>query len=385
MNIRRTGPHLSRIYFNSWTFGVLALLIACATLVAGTIPFGAPRNEVAPAKGENGICFGRYGMALSSRPLLLTGDGSGGSVELWVQPARTWAIGSILTFYGVSESREFRLEQDYTDLVLRLGDDELKTEDGRRVVRIENVFRKKQAFITVTSDGQETSVYIDGQVAARSPDFKLPRKDLSGQLILANSPFRSHSWQGIVKGIAVYGTKLDGTQALRHYQNWTERGEPLPQDTDQIRALFLFRDRLSGDIQNMVAGGTNLEVPGKFVVVDQLRFEPPLSEYRSQRTYLENAIFNIAGFMPFGFALSLYMASFSKIRRELFLIALAGMALSLVIEYSQSFQPTRYSGCTDLFTNTIGTWIGAVAGKWLAGWVHSHKSSPEPSPIESFS
>ncbi len=333
--------------------------------MAGTIPFGAPRNEVAPAKGENGICFGRYGTVLSSRPLSLTGDGSGGSVEVWVQPARTWAIGFILTFYGVSESREFRLEQDYTDLVLRLGDDDVKTEDGRRVLRIENVFRKKQAFITVTSDGQETSVYIDGRLARKSPDFKLLRKDLSGQLILANSPFRSHSWQGIVKGIAIYGAKLETAQAWQHYQNWTERGNPMPQASDQIGALFLFRDRLSTVIPNVVPGGTNLEVPNKFVVVDQLRFESPISEYRSQRTYLENAIFNIAGFMPLGFALSLYLASVAKVKRALFLTALAGLALSFVIEYSQSFQPTRYSGCTDLFTNTIGTCIGAMAGKWL--------------------
>ncbi len=334
------------------------------------MPFGAPKNDVTRANGENGICFGRHGTALSSGTLELSGGGPGGSVELWVQSARTWTIGSILTFYHPSENQEFRLEQDYTDLVLRLGGGEDdKTEDGRQALRIGDVFRKKQAFITVTSDGQETSVYIDGQLAGRSPHFELSRRDLSGQLILANSPLRDQSWQGEVKGMAIYGTTLDAVQIEQHYKNWTERGEPMPQDPEQARALFLFRERSGSVIRDAVSGGVNLEVPTRFLVVDQLRFESPISEYYSERSYLKNAAFNIVGFIPLGFALSFYLTSVQGIKRGALLTVLTGLAVSLAIEYSQSFLPTRYSGCTDLFTNTLGTWIGAVSGKWLARWI----------------
>jgi VanZ family protein len=369
MNIWRIKSPFGRIHLPRWAVGALALLTACATLVAGLIPFGAPKNAVSFANGENGICFGRHGTALTLGRFELPGGGPGGSVELWVEPAKIWARGSILTFYRFSESREFRLEQDYVALVLRLRDKDERTEDGRQVLRIENVFRKKQAFITVTSDGQETSVYIDGQLAGKSSDFKLSKKDLSGQLILANSPFRDQSWRGEVRGLAIYGTALDAVPVQQHYQNWTERGGPLPQDSEQVRALFLFREHLGSVILNAVSGGMNLEAPKRFLVVDQLRFESPVSEYHSEPTYLKNAALNIAGFIPLGFVLSLCLASVPRIKRATLLAVLAGIGVSLAIEYSQSFLATRYSGCTDLFTNTIGTWMGAILRKWLARWI----------------
>ncbi len=349
--------------------GALCLATVCAILVAGLWPFCAPVNQVSWVKQGNAIRFGQHGTALSRDRLDFAGQtGAACSLEIWVQPVQTWANGSILTFYGLSEAREFRLEQAYTDLVLRRGS-KGKTEDRRQVLRIRNVFRKKQAFITVTSDGQETSVYIDGHLAANSPDFELSRRDLSGQLILANSPFRDQSWRGEVKGMSVYGTALDAVQVQRHYQNWTGHGEPMPQDSEQVQALFLFREHGGSVIHNAVTGGINLEVPKRFLVVDHLRFESPLSEYHSERTYLKNALLNIAGFIPLGFVLSLYLASILKMKRSILVTVLAGMAVSFAIEYFQSFLPTRYSGCTDLFTNTFGTWVGAMLCKRFARWI----------------
>ena len=362
--------HLWDIQIPRRAIGALCLATVCAILVAGLWPFCAPVNEVSWVKQGNAIRFGEHGTALSSDRLdFVSQTGAACSLEIWVQPAQTWANGSILTFYGFSKSREFRLEQDYTDLVLRLGDEDVKSKDGRQVLRIRNVFRKKQAFITVTSDGQETSVYIDGQLAGRSSDFKLSRRDLSGQLILANSPFRDQSWRGEVKGMAIYGTTLDAVQVQQHYQNWAERGEPLPQDSEPTNALFLFREHGGSVIHNAVSGGVNLEVPTRFLVVDQLRFESPRSEYHSEPSYLKSAVLNIAGFIPLGLVLSFYLTSVKGMKRATLLTVLAGMAVSLVIEYFQSFLPTRYSGCTDLFTNTFGTWVGAMLCKRFARWI----------------
>ena len=357
----------SAIHIPRRALGAICLATVCAILIAGLWPFCAPLNEVAWVKQGNAIRFGEHGAALSFDRLDFADQTrTACGFEIWVRPSKTWVTGSILTFYGFPESREFRLEQEYTDLVLRHRSGERNDKDKRQALRIGNVFRKKQALITVTSDGRQTSVYIDGQPAGRSPDLKLSKRDLSGQLILANSPFRSQSWPGQIKGLAIYGSNLDAEQVQRHYQNWAEHGEPLPQVPEQALALFLFRERCGNVIHNAVTGGINLEVPKRFLVVNQLRFESPVSEYHSTRSYLKNALLNIAGFVPLGFVLSLYLAADPRIRRATLLTVLTGMAVSLAIEYFQSFLPTRYSGCTDLITNTIGTCIGALWRKGLA-------------------
>jgi len=169
--------------------------------------------------------------------------------------------------------------------------------------------------------------------------------------------------------MAIYGTTLDAVRVQQHYQNWNERGEPLPLDSELTNALFLFREHGGSVIHNVVSGGVNLEVPKRFLVVDQLRFESPRSEYHSELSYLKSAVLNIAGFIPLGLVLSFYLTSVKGMKRATLLTVLVGMAVSLAIEYFQSFLPTRYSGCTDLFTNTFGTWVGAMLCKLFARWI----------------
>src|SRR5205807_10490547 len=66
-------------------------------------------------------------------------------------------------------------------------------------------------------------------------------------------------------------------------------------------------------------------------------------------------------FVPLGFFLYGYLTSGSDVRRPLLKTLMAGFLVSLTIELGQYFMPMRNSGTTDLFTNSAGTVLGALA------------------------
>ena len=78
----------------------------------------------------------------------------------------------------------------------------------------------------MTSDGQDTAVYIDGNLVTRSSRFGLSLKDLAGKLIVANSPLQGNSWSGQLRGLAIYKSELTADQVAQHYQDWMQKGKP---------------------------------------------------------------------------------------------------------------------------------------------------------------
>lgn len=79
----------------------------------------------------------------------------------------------------------------------------------------------------------------------------------------------------------------------------------------------------------------------------------PFSHY--QRAF--DVVANIVLFVPFGLALA-WRGARHDVRRA----TLAGLALSLAVEFSQVYTHNRIATVTDLMTNTTGAWLGA----WLA-------------------
>jgi len=350
-----------------WTLFAAAL---AATLTAGFWPFRAPRNDVTWVPGENAISLGEHGITLGTRRLdidALRPDSC--AFELWVQPAQIWTTGTLLSFYDDQTGRQFRVAQDFADLVLVLATGKHNGSDGKRELRIEQVFRRPQFFLSITSDGQNISIYLDGQQVLRSSHFKLSGNDLSGLVILGNSAFRDRNWSGKVKGLTIYGSDLNAEQVLRHYREWTQSGQTVPSPSESMLAEYVFREGSGSLIHSAGGASVDLHIPERFTVVEQLHFESPISEAQTDGSYGDNAILNIVGFVPLGFAAALFLALIWKIKRVVIAATLIGTSTSLAIEYFQAYLPTRYSGMTDLVTNTIGCWIGAILYCTIAGFL----------------
>ena len=347
--------------------GVLCLAVVVATLIAGLWPFTAPKNEVTWLKDGEGVRFGEHGTALSSTELSLASSAKRScTLELWVQRERIWTRGTVLAIYNSSDHRQFAVQQDLADLVLQLGSGLQPLSEG---LRVRGVFRKPDTLIAVSSDGRTASIYVNGELVLASSNFSLTGKDLSGQVILANSPVLDSSWSGQVKGLAIYDRARSAEQVLRDYQNWTNVRDLVPEEDQQAIALYRFREGAGSVIRSPTPTGPDLEIPQRFRVMDQIRFESPVTEFLTEGNYWDNVQINIIGFVPLGFVLATYFATVLNMKRAAVAAVVGGMAVSFAIEYLQSFLPTRYSGWTDIFTNTLGTAVGVLIYRMTARFV----------------
>lgn len=354
-----------------------------ATLTAGLWPFHAPENDATWVKDESAIRFNRQGMAISDGMLQFdNADRKTCTIELWLKPASAWTGGTPLDFYNRERRREFAISQDGPQLLLRLVDRARQGASREQSLVVQNIFRRPEFLLTLTSNGEKTVVYIDGQVTLDAPHFHLSSDDLAAQLILGNAPRRNHAWAGKVKGLAVYAADLNAGEVLQHARQWAAADRPTLSAAQDPVLLYLFRGPWNEVILNAVTGGVDLIVPQKFRTVDQLRFESALSENYFDDSYRSDAVINILGFVPLGCIAALFWTIVVRGKGAALAAVITGVVTSFVIEYFQSYLPTRYSGTTDLITNSIGTCLG-VAVYIAAAWLIAKKNRvghPAPNP-----
>lgn len=348
----------------AWALGATCVFIFCAILVAGLWPFTPhPANRVSWAGNGYGIRFGKRGIIFSSGAFKTTtaAKNAACSLEIWLQPFRDDVANTILTFFTPENPERFKLRQYLDGLLVQR---EIRDQQNRlrtSEMEIEHIFRqKKQAFVTVTSGAQGTTVYADGVLVAMSPHFGLSSQDFSGQLVLGASPIAYDTWSGQLRGLAIYNQELSATEVLRHYHTWTETGQAEIAEKEGIVAVYRFAEQAGKVIHNRADSGPDLYIPEHFLILRKPFLEPPWKEFRLDRTYFKDVIINVAGFIPLGFFFCTFLSSTGHSNRPRFATIILGGTVSLTIEILQAYLPTRSSGMTDILTNTLGTGIGVI-------------------------
>jgi len=341
--------------------GLVCAAVLVGILTAGLWPFHAPKNQVSRLS-NNGLHFGKHAVILSSHALSLAGlkDGISCSVEIWLQPDHSDTGGTIFAFY-TPENRivAFSVYQSIDDLFLR-GVTVYRQRRAKSKLYIGHVFSKNsQEFVTISSNGQGAAVYVNGALVRISPGFGLSSKDLTGQLIDGNHPLVDDGWQGQIRGLAIYNRELTAAEVLQHYAAWTTNQQAEIKNEGPV-ALYLFNEGMGNVVHNQMNSGADLHIPERYFVLNSPFLETPWDEFQPSWSYCKNVLINIGGFVPLGFFFCAYLSSVRRLdRAELATIVLGGV-VSLTIEVLQSFLPTRDSGMTDIFTNTLGTSIGAM-------------------------
>jgi hypothetical protein len=338
----------------------ICVAVVCIILSLGLWPFHSPKNDVSWPGDRTGLRFGRFSTVISSGTFETASpeSKSPGSVEVWLQPRRIWVGGTFLAFYAPGNREQFSLSQFDGGLRLQAGNDARAGQTA--IVYVKNTFRRSgPVFLTITSGMNGTSVYVNGVLATALPDFQLSTKDLTGRLIVGDSPGQTDSWSGELLGLAIYRSALTPAQVLRHYQTWTGGGRPEIGGDEHNLALYLFGEHTGQIVHDSAGSGMNLYIPEKYVVLDQIFLEPFWKEFNMSRSYWEAVMKNIVGFIPFGFCFYACLSA-HKVKQAAIATVILGTLTSVTIEVLQVYLPTRDSGTTDIFTNTLGTWIGIM-------------------------
>ena len=323
---------------------------------------------------ENGLRFGGYGTIWSSGAFLMAGsqDEASCSLEIWLQPGLTSDSNTFLAFSTPENPLQLSLHQYLSNLILERENRGDQHRTG--VIGIEGTFHQiKPVFVTITSGTQETAMYVDGALARAFPGFRLG-KDFNGRLVIGTSPVATDGWPGQLRGLAIYYRELTAEQVLKHYETWTTQGMPELIGNERMVALYLFSEHAGSIVHNAVRPGIDLYIPKRFSLLHQVFLKPFWREYEPGWGYWRDIVLNVIAFIPLGFFCS-YWSSVKPIIRPALAATVLGLAVSLTIEILQSYLPTRSSGTTDLFTNTLGTFLGvrlysSKAARTLLARVH---------------
>lgn len=344
---------------------VLCSFVLFVILVAGLWPFHAPRNEVRWLGQGDGLFVGKYGSIVSARAFNANPRRADSpcSLEIWLEPRQVRSSGTILAFYRPqTQIIPFALRQSLGDLVIQRTSHELSWQAEKLKVYVDDVFTlQKPVRVTISAGRSGTTVFVDGAFVRKVPNLRLSSQDLTGRLIVGNSPITTDDWSGELKGLAIYDRELTADEVSQHFTSWTNSAQPDLAKSGGAVALYLFNEGAGDVVHNQIDSATDLLIPEHFFVLHGQFLERPWAEFRQDWNYWKDVGINVGGFIPFGFFFCAYFSLHERAEHPVGITIALGFAVSLTIEVLQAFLPTRDSGMTDLITNTLGTVLGAMA------------------------
>ena len=356
-------------------------LIAIAAILGATLwPFNPwPQNHVSWIAGSTGIRFDRGGgVVVSESPLEVgplraggatasSGNDQSCSLELLLRPADVDSGGTILTFYDPDNPVKLAIRQ-WTDGLL-VTHDRPSAKQVRTKFDVDHAFQTKTSIlITIASNPNGTTVYLDGKKAQDFPKFRISWSDLTGEIIMGTPPVDYQSWQGEILGLAIYARELTPTEVTSDYASWIAPEKDSAASSPAL-ARYTFSERSGSTSRNQVNSGPNLDIPAHFFVPHKAMLKSPVKEFSRDWSYVYDVIVNIVGFAPLGIIVCAYLELSRTRSAAIFYTILIGAILSCTVESLQAFIPRRASGITDIITNTSGSALGA----WLAGSAAIHK------------
>jgi VanZ family protein len=346
-------------------------------LICGLSPFNFhSANGVTWLKTENGVDFHDIGIIYGPAECegfdykFFLGKSEYLSIELWLKPGLDdrKRFSYIFCLYDNDQRELFSLSQVKT--LLNISKYQTPGKNGSthnwRWLK-DALFRGQNRFLTITSDKNSTTVYIDGKKAKTYRNYSLmAQRELASawRMVIGNDPSGTKPWVGKIHSLAIYNHSLSPEQVNEHYLKWNS-GSPLALSTEKnIIALYPMDEKDGQIIHNALAKRYHLRMPERFKILKRNLLKPPRNNLSFNSSNQWDMGINIAGFIPLGYFFFITGFSATSLKKSLwgliFWAILAGTVVSLIIEILQAFLPTRHSSLTDLILNTVGTGLGVI-------------------------
>lgn len=338
---------------------LLSLCVLAGILTLGLWPFGPPHNDAIWLGNADGLRFGGYGTTFSTESFQPAGlRANASTLEIWMQPGLTFDTSTILAFSTTDNPLQLTLHQYRSDLIVKRQVHGART--TTTVARVEQIFDSaKPIFIAITSSSEKMAIYVDGKVRKSLPGLR-PDASFSGRLVIGTSPVRTDGWLGQLTRVAVYNRELTAEQVLEDFESSSAETAPSAHKAPGLAALYLFQEREGNVVHNVAGPSCDLQIPKRFVLIREPFLKPFWREASLTWDYVRDILLNIMGFIPLGFCIYASLTLSRSAKSPTLATVVFGLAVSLTIEVLQAYLPTRNSGTTDLFTNTLGTFLGAA-------------------------
>jgi VanZ family protein len=310
---------------------ILLVALLVGILLAGLVPKSWDSANHARRTGSPvGLEFAGNGIAYAEGLELPRVSDFSLTLEVTPAPIPANGFGFILVLDNGHDSDQLVVGQWHSGIIAMNGTDYAHV---RRLPRVTYDLRGHDGgsvVLRLSSGSSGTSLTADGElVDHRSASLTLPGDGRRGtRLVLGNSVYASSPWWGTVNNVIVAVDDESG---------------PIPID---LRSL---------------------EIPGRVTPLRRQILAVGMGRGSSVGNLLFDIVINLLGFIPLGvLATALLLAVTDRSRRFVVAVTVAGGAfLSLGLELTQAWIPTRSSSLLDLALNTLGTALGAVAAAWL--------------------
>ncbi len=281
-------------------------------------------------------------------------------VKLMTQTNNQGGPSRIVTYSEDKRHRNFTLGQEQDALIFRLRTTRTDLSGITPHIVMPNFFSPgKKQYISVTYDGRNEKIYLDGKLRRSYSTLKGTFANWSPycNFILGDEYTSMRNWHGRLYLVAIYNRALSGREILHNYLS-----DFSPKYKRTQKSLVGFYD-FSEKSGNFIYDKSPAGLCGTLSKVRYRPFISSLFSNLSTNYFFYDMIMNVVGFLPVSFLIFFNFPPENQKKNiyvKIYILPVfTGFLLSISIEYFQQFLFYRNPNLWDVIYNVGGTIIGA--------------------------